>query len=186
MHSIWSPLTSCCGAEGCVPQETRTLQPASHTCWNASCLSRTTSNCTLHPWRMLISTCRHTVNALMAWSSCSPLLLHQVFHVSLITPDLVIHVIPLLSTRLNLSRVAWGKRADPWTAAPPTLRRVSLCVLHLLPSLFNNKLRGFSQTPKPQWEHPHRVLTRAHHSSPTPARSCSACRGCLTPPAAPA
>lgn len=34
------------------------------------------------------------------------LLLHQVFHVSLVTLDLVIHVIPSLSTRLNLSKVA--------------------------------------------------------------------------------
>lgn len=30
----------------------------------------------------------------MDWSSCSTVLLHQVFHVSLITLDLVIHVIP--------------------------------------------------------------------------------------------
>lgn len=37
---------------------------------------------------------RNTVNASLACSSCSPVELHQVFHVSLITSDLVIHVIP--------------------------------------------------------------------------------------------
>lgn len=57
---------------------------------------------------MFISTyrLRNTVNASPDGSSCSALLLHQVLHVSPVTLDLVIHVIPPPSARLNLSKVA--------------------------------------------------------------------------------
>lgn len=158
MHSIWSPLPPRCHAEGCIPAEDRSAATYvhSHTCWNTSYLFKTTSNCTTSHVENVYS---NLPSQKYSKSLNGSVLLFYYYAAS--SFPCLSHCIgscdscysPPLPTRLNLSKVAWGKRADPCTASPPTLWRVFLSMfLHLLPSLLLTSYvrnENFSKSPNP-------------------------------------
>lgn len=118
----------------------------------------------------------------MDGSSCSTVLLHQVFHVSPITLDLVIHLIPPLFNQDKF--VQGGLRLQSQflhSFSSHTVQSV-LFYIFVFPTFpFTDYLQipwELLQIPSP---HPHRVLTKTGHLPLTPARHCSIYRGCPTP-----
>lgn len=125
---------------------------------------------------------------MLRWLALPVLLLSCIkFSMSLLLHRILWFVLSPLSTRLNLSKVAWGKGANaPHSRSSHTLWFCFL-FLHLLP-LLSSAQRGtqweFSPVPKPCHTHPHSILTKTHHPSLTPARLCSI-RGCKPPTSCP-